>query len=468
MLKEKIKFTEPHILTGMPKSAPILVALSGGADSSALLHLLVGYGRRTGCKIAAAHLNHGIRGEEYGFEADRDERFCSELCDSLDVPLFVKKLDIPALASESRRSLETEAREARYAFFAEVMREQDISILATAHNSDDNIETQLFNLCRGCGIDGLVGIPATRALLGVEGGVVIRPILCAEKTDIIAYCEENSIGFVTDSTNLETDCTRNEIRHKLIPVLAEIFPAAQKSAQKLSEYAAEDSEFILMEAKRFLGAHPRLEVKELSALHVSLLKRVLILAFEAVSDVTLESVHLDSMISLLRNTKNGAAVSLPDKKQAALTDGSLIFREEQREIGKETVLYCQKLDLKLNIIENTKFAVLITNSGENNAQDPDGYTLYASASLKADTAAPLYAKNRAQGASVLDGGVNKRIKKLMCDKKVPLYDRDTLPIIYSGESALYVPLCAISDTAKTRRGEKGNINIYVYKKTSEA
>lgn len=468
MPKETIKFTEPHLLTGLPKDSPILVALSGGADSSALLHLLIGYGKKTGCKIAAAHLNHGIRGKEYGFEADRDENFCRALCESLQVELFVKRLDIPALANESHRSLETEAREARYTFFGEVMNRQGIRILATAHNADDNVETQLFNLFRGCGIEGMIGIPETRRLDVVREGIVIRPLLKAEKRDIISYCEKNGVGFVTDSTNLESDCTRNEIRHRLAPVISEIFPAAQRSAQKLSASAAEDSDFILLEAKRFLCENPRLEVKKLRKLHPSPLKRVLKLAFEETSNATLEAVHLESLVSLLTSQKNGAAVSLPDKKQATVTDGVLTFGDEPKKSAKETHSYSQKLVFGLNLIKNTDFAVLLTDSDDSAAPKVDGYSLYSSATVKQSPDEYLYAKSRTHGATVEDGGVNKRVKKLMCDKKVPLYDRDTLPLIYSGESALYIPLCAISDTAKVRRGEKGNIQIYVYKKTSEA
>ena len=466
MSTNKLKFTEPHILSGRPKDETILVALSGGADSSALLHRLCEYRKAAACRLVAAHVNHGIRGAKYSFEADRDEEFCRSLCNSLGVELRVKRIDVPALAKESGRSLETEAREARYAFFAEIMNSESIKLLATAHNADDNLETQIFNLCRGCAIEGLIGIPETREMSDVEGGIVIRPLLRAEKRDIVAYCEENRIGYVTDSTNLEDDCTRNAIRHRVIPALEDIFPAVKKSSSKLSISAAEDSDFISSEAKRFIDSHPTLETSELRALHPSLMKRVLISAYKAQSDATLEAVHLDALVSLISNKKNGAAVSLPDKKRATVTDGVLRFTNESEKAVKEIAPYSQKLSFGLNLIDNTDFAVLVTPPGDTADSPPEGYSHYANARLCIDGSAEIYASNRLPGAYVTDGGVNKKVKKLMCDKKVPLYDRDTLPLILLGESIIYVPLCAISDSARPTRNQN-SISIHIFKKTSE-
>ena len=468
MQKQMIKFTEPHLISGYSATEPILVALSGGADSSALLHLLAQYGKRTNTLVIAAHVNHSIRGEEYNFEADRDEEFCLSLCSSLDIPLFVKKVDVPSLAETSGRSLETEAREARYSFFASLMREQNIRILATAHNADDNLETQLFNLSRGCGIDGLIGIPETREMDGVDGGIVIRPILRSEKAEIIAYCEENGINYVTDSTNFEDDCTRNAIRHRVTPALLDIFPQAKRSAGKLAASAAQDSDFILCEAKKYLSSHPRLDVGDLPSLHPALCKRVLMTAFEQASNATLESTHLDALLSLLANQKNGASISLPGKMQSTVIDGILHFSKESNGTKKEMQPYSVKLDLGLNIIENTPFAVLLSANEGENPPSPDGYSLYSSAKIRISTHDSLYATSRTPGAFVRDGGVNKKIKKLMCDKKVPLLDRDTLPLIYEGESAAYIPLCAVSDASKPARGDQTNLQIQIFKKTSEA
>lgn len=459
-------FKDPHIISGMGPEEPILVALSGGADSSALLHLLCDYARDAGCRIAAAHLNHSIRGEEYANEADRDEEFCRSFCALLGVELFVKKLDIPKLSKESGRSLEEEARDARYEFFAEIMAREGIKLLATAHNSNDNLETQIFNLCRGCGIEGLIGIPEKRSLDKGEDALVLRPILSAEKHEIIEYCNQNGIKYVTDSTNLVDDCTRNAIRLRVIPELDSIFASARKSAQRLAASAKEDADFINECARSFLASHPSpILASDLLSLHPSPRKRALALMYSRYSDATLESVHISALSSLLESKRNGASISLPGAIKAQMQDGCLVFLKDTRKKASAREQYTQSLARGFNRIENTPFAILWTQTEEGSEQytaTGERYSLYASAALAIPPDSLLYAKNRAEGASILDGGLHKSIKKLMCDKKVPLFDRDTLPIIYVSDNAIYAPLCALADNAKPRKKENLNY-IYLYK-----
>ena len=452
-------FKEPSYLSGYTEDSPILLGLSGGADSSALLHMLCEFSKSSNAMIFAAHVNHGIRTEEYDNEADRDEEFCRKLCSSLGVKLFVKRLDIPQMAAESGRGVEAEAREARYAFFSEIMSENNIKILATAHNADDNLETQIYNFSRGCGIDGLCGIPESRPLDSVDGGIVIRPILTAQKREIIKYCEEYSVSYVTDSTNLEDEYTRNAIRHKILPILEEMFPHIKKSAQRLSSSAKEDSDFILSSAEKIVNRNNgKISTAELANLHPALAKRVLMLMYKHISDATLEYVHVNSILSLLDTDKNGASISLPDRIRASVTDGYLRFEQEDRN-KDEQIEYWQELSAGFNPISGTRFAVLISGTMPQNTLD--GYSLYTKAKIKADAFIPLHVKNRQSGMTITDGGINKKIKKLMCDKKVPLRDRDTLPLVCFGNEIIYAPLCAIADKAKPHGNEKTtHIGIY--------
>lgn len=454
-------FKAPSLLSGYGKDSPILLGLSGGADSSLLLHLLCDYSKDTGAKIIAAHVNHGIRTEDYDNEADRDEAFCRELCQNLGVELFAIKLDIPKMAAKSGRGIEAEARAARYEFFAKVMQENNVKILATAHNASDNIETQIYNLARGCGIDGLAGIPESRPIDLVEGGIVIRPILSAKKSEILEYCKNNSIPFVNDSTNFEDEYTRNAIRHRVIPVLEELFPHLTRSSQRLSNLAAEDADFILSSAREIvLECQDRISTEKLSKLHPSVAKRVIKLMFEQVSDATLEYVHVLGVLSLVGTDKNGAAISLPDKMRAVVVDGYLSFESEDRDASVQSA-YSVGITRRLNVIDGTRFAVLI--SDEAPEKSIDGYSLYASAKIKEESAKTLYARNRQSGMTITDGGTNKKIKKLMCDKKVPLYDRDTLPLVCSEEEIIYAPLCAVCDKAKPRKQDK-TVHIGIYQK----
>ena len=169
-------FRQPHLLAGMPADTPVAVALSGGADSVALLLLL-----RDRPGLCAVHVHHGIRGAE----ADRDLAFCRALTARLSVPLYELFVDAPARAREMGESLETAAREARYAAMSALLAEKSIPLLATAHHADDQLETMLQHLLRGSGTRGLCGIPARRSL--ADGILVVRPLLAVPKADILAF-----------------------------------------------------------------------------------------------------------------------------------------------------------------------------------------------------------------------------------------------------------------------------------------
>ncbi len=458
-----VKFPEflksPHALAKTNKDEPVLVALSGGADSVSLLHLLCELRKASHFPLYAAHVNHGIRTDAYGNEAARDEEFCKKLCESLEVELFTEHIDVPALSKDSGKSLETAAREARYAFFAKIMRERSIKILATAHNADDNFETQLFNLCRGCGIDGLCGIPETRPFTEAEA-TIVRPILSASKRDILDFCYSYGFDYVTDSTNLTDDCTRNKLRLNIIPQLKEIFGSPERSGSRLAEYAKEDSDFIRSEAEKLLFTMgDKIDCAILRRTHPSIAKRVIRTAFEKHSDEGLESVHTESMLNFVCEGKNGS-LSLPDNTVAVFEDGYLSFRAESDE-KTEDMPYLVSLFHGINFAGNN-FAISLTESDRKTLETcPEGYRIYASARIKAK--GELSARNRREGDTVLSNGMHKKLKKLMCDKKVPTRDRNGIPLIISNDEIIYAPLCAVSDNALSGEN-KTEYKITVYKK----
>jgi len=203
-----------------------IVALSGGADSVALL--LVMLRTRLNLTIEAAHCNFHLRGEE----SDRDERFCTDLCGRLGVELHRAHFDTRAYASLHHQSIEMAARELRYAYFAKLAASVDADGVCVAHHQDDSIETFLINLLRGTGIDGLCGI---RAL----NGLILRPLLCVGRREILDFLAAEGQSFVTDSTNLVPDVTRNRIRLQLLPLMEEIAPAARRqillAAERIDE-----------------------------------------------------------------------------------------------------------------------------------------------------------------------------------------------------------------------------------------
>ena len=188
----------------------VIVALSGGADSVALLHIL----ERLGYDLEAVHCNFHLRGEE----SMRDENFVRSLCERMGVKLTVVHFDTVAYSAKKKISIEMAARELRYDFFESVRMESNAAAIAVAHHRDDVSETMLLNLMRGTGIKGLHGIKS-------RNGYIIRPLLGCSKQEILDYLQRVGENFVTDSSNLKNDYTRNKVRLEIIPLMREINPS---------------------------------------------------------------------------------------------------------------------------------------------------------------------------------------------------------------------------------------------------
>lgn len=219
----------------------VLLALSGGADSMALLHAMLRLAPERRWQVAAAHVHHGLRGAE----ADRDEAFVRRWCGERGIPLFVRHADVAAEAAAAGEGLEEAGRRIRYAFLEEVRRREGFDRIATAHTASDNVETLLLHLARGCGPSGLCGI---RPMLGN----CIRPLLDCSREEIESYCRENGIPYVTDSTNADTAFRRNRIRAEGIAALRAVNPRLEEAASRLARQARADEAYFLEQTARLL------------------------------------------------------------------------------------------------------------------------------------------------------------------------------------------------------------------------
>ncbi len=206
------------------KESGCLVALSGGADSVALLLIL----KRLGYRTEAAHCNFHLRGEE----SDRDELFVRDLCSRLDIPLHLAHFDTRSYAELHKVSIEMAARDLRYSYFMRLLDDLDLDVVCVAHHREDSVETMLINLLRGTGIHGLCGIRPIN-------GRIVRPLLCVSRKDIENYLAGLGHDYVTDSTNLEADVVRNKIRLNIMPLLRDINPSADTSIFATSERISE-------------------------------------------------------------------------------------------------------------------------------------------------------------------------------------------------------------------------------------
>jgi tRNA(Ile)-lysidine synthase len=212
MLDTIKRFLEIH---GIDPRARFIIAVSGGADSIALLHAFKYLNR----DILALHCNFNLRGKE----SDMDEQFVKRFCNTYGIPRAVKHFDTVAIARASGISIEMAAREARYAWFEETRRARGRDYIVLGHHADDQAETLLLNLCRGTGIRGLAGMRPVN-------GRLLRPLLERSREEIIAYINANRLGFRVDSSNESLDYTRNKIRHRVVPLLKEINPSFPRAA----------------------------------------------------------------------------------------------------------------------------------------------------------------------------------------------------------------------------------------------
>ena len=207
------------------KSERLLVCLSGGADSVSLLLCL----KKLGYDISACHVNHQLRGDE----SERDQKFCEELCNILGVELTVQRIDVKGYCKEKSVSTEEGARELRYQIFNQINADK----ICTAHSLSDCIETTVFNLARGTGLKGLCSIPPKR-------DNIVRPLINCTRQEILEFLNRIGQDFVTDSTNLSDEYTRNHIRHNVIPQFEQINPSLMKSYANTLSYLRKDMLFL--------------------------------------------------------------------------------------------------------------------------------------------------------------------------------------------------------------------------------
>lgn len=205
----------------------VTVAVSGGADSVCLLYALKLLSEELGITLRACHVNHNLRGEE----SDSDEEYVRSLCKALEIPLDVFSVDVTG-SVKKHESIEERARQLRYEAFQSLGTK-----IATAHTANDNTETVILNMLRGTGLKGLCGIPPVR-------GIFIRPLIFCTRAEIEDFCNQHSLRYVTDKTNLSTDYTRNKVRLEVIPVLNEINPSLCKGVERMTSALIEDSVFL--------------------------------------------------------------------------------------------------------------------------------------------------------------------------------------------------------------------------------
>ena len=406
---------------GMLPFGSVLVGLSGGADSAALLYLLCRLSEELGFAVYAAHVNHGLRGAA----ADADERFSEALCKLLGVEFRVLRADVKGEAEKRGMSEELAGRCVRYEFFDKLASEHNIDRIATAHHKNDNAETILMNFVRGTGIKGLCGIPYTR-------GKIIRPLLDCTRAEIERYCGENSIEYVTDMTNLDTVYTRNKARHILIPEIEREFnPAFVDTITHNAQLLMLEEDYMRAETeKAYAGtvSDGAADVERLCKLHPAIALRVIRKMTDAVcvkEDVS--SVVIRSVFELAKKNRPGARLDIARGAYAVIEYGRLII-----ECGNDS---CGDFEYELIpgksiYIPEAGYTIKAEHTNDYKRGDGEYFTV--------PEGARLAVRNRRRGDAFIPWGMkgSKKVKDYMIDEKIPRRGRDRVGILtINGEIA---------------------------------
>ncbi|MBE6635065.1 MAG: tRNA lysidine(34) synthetase TilS [Ruminococcaceae bacterium] len=420
----------------------VVIGLSGGADSVLLLIFLLNLKKRMDFTLKAIHVNHMIRGSE----ADHDEDFCRELCFALGVEFVSVKRDVPALSKENKCGLEEAARNARYEEFRAFIENDDsISTIATAHNATDNLETFIFNMLRGSGLSGLCAIAPVK-------GNIIRPLLSVPKSKITSLLGEAKIPFVTDSTNFSCEYSRNYIRNEILPKLGRLTPVPEDACTRAIENLRRDREYLDCVAddflnKSFLGT--AVDTEQLLSLPIPILVRVLRGMAAKVTDKIPERKHIDSIRELLGRSSR-FEVDLPGEV-SFFCRGDRCFISKREVAGRIEGEYI--LSDGENRLPDFGIDVFLSDTKEISSSNVYNFSIQADLS-SAIILGDIRVRTRRNGDAYFYGGIHRKVKKLMNDKKIPPEKRDRIPVFFDDKGILWIPGFGVRDDSPSEKRHK--------------
>lgn len=419
----------------------VLVAVSGGPDSIAMLHALHTCSAELGITLHAAHLNHGIRGEE----SNLDQAFVYNLANSLKLPITVGNADVPALRLEMRVGEEEAARIARLKFFLDTATELDMNKVAIGHTADDRAESVLLNVIRGCGVDGLGSIRPVN-------GNIVRPLIEATRADIERYIAENALPYRIDESNADITYARNRVRHELIPMLEREFnPEVRNALVRLAGIASAQSDFIeglaesaLHEVAYGKGLDAGLFLSLPEAIQFQAIRSEILRLKGDLHDVTFEQV--ERVIEAL-HSENDFTITLPSGEVFATRrrNSLCVWRREPPPavepfncpllIPGVTHIPTVGMTLKCDVIENPIPGRLPADEAIIDADCVVG-TLRVRSARPGDRIVPLGMAG------------SKKLQDVFVDKKVPKRERARAAVVVDDEKALWVAGVVASDLGK--------------------
>lgn len=475
-LREEVHtYCQTHYL--LKSNEPLVVGVSGGADSVCLLAILQEIAPLYHITLHVAHLNHGLRGEA-GAE---DAAFVANLAKQWDLPYTLKTVDVAAMVADQKLNLEDAARQVRYTFLVAVAREIGASRIAVGHHADDQVETVLLHFLRGAGVGGLRGMrpltPLNEVLTPLSDNQVmkpplslIRPLLDLRRADIEAYCEEKGLNPRTDASNTDITFRRNKIRHTLLPLLRNYNPNLDEALLKLTALMAADDEIIqiaLAEAWEQVVEQVDKGVVIYNwsawfALPLGLQRRVIRRGYETLRGNLqgIEFKHVAAAVDLLRQKKTGATLNLPQRvvlkqhyKIFSLSDQTYQMMSSNLPRIPKTDTIVLKIPGNTPLLYKTWYiqSTLYKRHtiSETTYQQTNAWEAYFDAACIGE--APTLRTR--QAGDVLDPfglrGHHQSLKKVLNQAKIPAHQRDDYPLLVS-ETGQICWVCGVTTTFYSR------------------
>lgn len=435
----------------------IVAACSGGPDSLALVHILHLLAGQYQIKLAVAHVDHMIRGEQSAADAE----FVADFCRAYDLPYYITAINVPQYAQISGRSLEDAAREQRYAYLRRIAADLGGAKIATGHHRDDQAETVLINLLRGAASGGLRGMQP-------KNGNIIRPLLPVSKRDIEQYCRQYQLTPRLDSTNLETEYVRNKIRLKLLPLLEQEYnPAVKEALFRTAAVISDQHDYITGAALKMWPEIVEqqqdlllIDTKKLQQQHIALQRELLRLTIEKkqgnLKGITFQ--HVERLVIMAKNATVGSLAELPGRLLVRKDYNVLQVGWQSRQ-GKPGIPVIRlnvpgitSLD-KLGVLVNAEFLAEYPKERKCNIAVFDWEKIVP----------PLYVRTRLPGDRFRPLGFNgtKKLKEFFIDAKIPQEERDNIPLICDNNSILWVAGYRQSETGRVTDSTKQFLRLSI-------
>ena len=417
----------------------VLVAFSGGADSVCLLSLLYTYKDTLGISLRAAHVNHCLRGDE----SDGDEAFVRSFCAERNIPLSVKRIDIPGLSLQMKESTELCARKARYAFFDSL----SPGVIATAHTGSDAIETLFLNLSRGTTMHGLASIPPVR-------GNIIRPLLFFTRRDTENYCKENNLRYVTDSSNLSDDYTRNRIRHHVIPEMQQLREGFDENALRCIESLRLEDDYMRCETEKLLSGcmqSETLDIKKYASLHPAMRLRVLCAFLKRCTVESAEFRHLQMLDTHMNDP--GFTLTLPGGIRVTTNGTEFSVVQEKTLPAAAESMFLNKNNLRDIVFQDFSIHFSFGDISDCSFFQSDFIDFY-----KIDDIIEVRTRMPGDRINLAKRNCSKTLKKLFSENGYSPEMRASLPVICDSKGVIWVS-GAGADRSRIAGPDSGKILI---------